>query len=109
MESYRHPEAIKNNEPPPIGSAMAMIRKLTHCGALRRVDRLDLAHGKNAYWLASGNLTQTIFDGDRLRNNLRALGGAEAGAGVRLSADYPAGLSERVGCADWAPEVPGIP
>src|SRR5258705_6673688 len=30
-----------------------------------------LVDGKNAYWLASGNLTQTIFDGGRLRNNLR--------------------------------------
>ena len=30
-----------------------------------------LVDGKNAYWLASGNLTQTIFDGGRLRDNLR--------------------------------------
>jgi outer membrane protein, multidrug efflux system len=30
-----------------------------------------LVDGKNAYWLASGNLTQTIFDGGRLRSNLR--------------------------------------
>jgi multidrug efflux system outer membrane protein len=30
-----------------------------------------LVDGKNAYWLASGTLTQTIFDGGRLRNNLR--------------------------------------
>ena len=30
-----------------------------------------LVDGKNAYWLASGNLTQTIYDGGRLRNNLR--------------------------------------
>jgi len=30
-----------------------------------------LVDGKNAYWLASGNLTQTIFDGGRLRNTFR--------------------------------------
>jgi multidrug efflux system outer membrane protein len=30
-----------------------------------------LVDGKNAYWLASGNLTQPIFDAGRLRNNLR--------------------------------------
>jgi multidrug efflux system outer membrane protein len=30
-----------------------------------------LVDGKNAYWLASGNLTQTIFDAGRRRNNLR--------------------------------------
>jgi len=30
-----------------------------------------LVDGKNAYWLASGNLTQPIFDAGKLRNNLR--------------------------------------
>jgi outer membrane protein, multidrug efflux system len=30
-----------------------------------------LVDGKNTYWLASGNLTQPIFDAGRLRNNLR--------------------------------------
>jgi multidrug efflux system outer membrane protein len=30
-----------------------------------------LVDSKNMYWLASGSLTQTIFDGGRLRNNLR--------------------------------------
>jgi outer membrane protein, multidrug efflux system len=30
-----------------------------------------LVDGKNLYWYATGNLTQTIFDADRLRNNLR--------------------------------------
>lgn len=30
-----------------------------------------LVDGKNLYWYATGNLTQTIFDAGRLRNNLR--------------------------------------
>ena len=30
-----------------------------------------LVDGKNLYWLASGSLTQSIFDAGRLRNNLR--------------------------------------
>jgi outer membrane protein, multidrug efflux system len=30
-----------------------------------------LVDGKNTYWLASGNLTQPIFDAGKLRNNLR--------------------------------------
>ena len=30
-----------------------------------------LIDGKNTYWYATGNLTQTIFDAGRLRNNLR--------------------------------------
>jgi|HubBroStandDraft_6_1064221.scaffolds.fasta_scaffold19779_2 multidrug efflux system outer membrane protein len=30
-----------------------------------------LIDGKNPYWYATGNLTQTIFDAGRLRNNLR--------------------------------------
>jgi multidrug efflux system outer membrane protein len=30
-----------------------------------------LVDGKNAYWFASGNLTQPIFDAGKLRNNLR--------------------------------------
>jgi multidrug efflux system outer membrane protein len=30
-----------------------------------------LVDGKNAYWLASGSLTQPIFDAGKLRNNLR--------------------------------------
>jgi multidrug efflux system outer membrane protein len=30
-----------------------------------------LIDGKNLYWYAAGNLTQTIFDAGRLRNNLR--------------------------------------
>jgi outer membrane protein, multidrug efflux system len=30
-----------------------------------------LVDGKNAYWLASGDVAQTIFDGGRLRNNLK--------------------------------------
>ena len=30
-----------------------------------------LVDGKNAYWLASGNLTEPIFDAGKLRNNLR--------------------------------------
>jgi multidrug efflux system outer membrane protein len=30
-----------------------------------------LFDGKNLYWLASGNAAQTIFDGGKLRNNLR--------------------------------------
>ena len=30
-----------------------------------------LVDGKNAYWLASGNLTQPIFDAGKLRNNLK--------------------------------------
>ncbi len=31
----------------------------------------SLVDSKNMYWLASGNLTQTIFDAGRLRNNVR--------------------------------------
>jgi outer membrane protein, multidrug efflux system len=30
-----------------------------------------LVDSKNMYWLASGNVAQTIFDGGRLRNNLK--------------------------------------
>src|ERR1700723_26421 len=56
-----------------------------------------LVDGKNAYWLASGNLNAADLRCWQTSRQSEALRGAEAGAGVRLSADYQAGVSERVG------------
>jgi multidrug efflux system outer membrane protein len=44
---------------------------LSGTGGISSNQLKGLVDGKNAYWLASGNLTQTIFDAGRLRNNLR--------------------------------------
>jgi len=44
---------------------------LSGMGGVSSNELKGLVDGKNAYWLASGNLTQTIFDAGRRRNNLR--------------------------------------
>jgi outer membrane protein, multidrug efflux system len=44
---------------------------LSGMGGVASSQLKGLVDGKNAYWLASGNLTQPIFDAGKLRNNLR--------------------------------------
>ncbi|HMH11940.1 MAG TPA: efflux transporter outer membrane subunit [Edaphobacter sp.] len=44
---------------------------LSGMGGVASSQLQGLVDGKNAYWLASGSLTQPIFDAGKLRNNLR--------------------------------------
>ena len=44
---------------------------LSGMGGVASSQLKGLVDGKNAYWLASGNLTQPIFDASKLRNNVR--------------------------------------
>lgn len=44
---------------------------LTGLGGIASSQLVGLVDANNAYWLAFGNLTQTIFDGGKLRNNLK--------------------------------------
>jgi multidrug efflux system outer membrane protein len=57
-----------------IGVAKAQLfpqLSLSGMGGVASSQLKGLVDGKNAYWLASGNLTRPIFDAGRLRNNLR--------------------------------------
>ncbi len=57
-----------------VGGAKAQLfpqLSLSGTGGTASSQLKGLVDGKNLYWLASGSLTQSIFDAGRLRNNLR--------------------------------------
>ena len=80
---------------------------LTAVGGSQSSALTRLFAGPAGLWSIGAGAVQPIFQGGRIRNNVRFAGSPHTGSDARLSAHRAAGLSRSCRCARRIPEKPG--